>query len=144
MFDAQTDAFLQGRCRQVLSGAQVVSGLTEDPGVGEGAAADHDTVAADGEHPVDVFGRDDVAVADDGDLDHFFDLFQPMPIRLAGVSLAARAAMDRVDRRADDLFKTGQIFKKRGPVPVRDMVLDPAAAVDVDEIRAETLRAWSK
>src|SRR3989338_2822329 len=175
MFDAQTDAFFQGRCRQVLSGAQVVSGLTEDPGVGEGAAADHDTVAADGEHPLRVFRGDDVAVTNDGDRDHFFDLLQPMPIRLAGVGLAARAAVDgdrfgaglldharnvfdhdtagvppqtgfhgdrelgRFNGCLHDFFKAREIFQERGPVSVRDMVLDPATAVDVDEIRPETL-----
>ena len=58
----------------VGAGGQVLLNLAEDPGIGTGAAADHDGVAIGfADHADRVLGRDDIAVADHGDFDGGFD-----------------------------------------------------------------------
>ncbi len=78
----------------VAAGGEVLLNLAEDPGIGTGAAADHDGVAVGfADHADGVFGRDDIAVADHGDLDGGFDFGDAGPIGLAGVALLAGAGM---------------------------------------------------
>ena len=78
----------------MFSGVEVVVGLLEDPGIADGAASDHGAVAAEIEHGFYIFGGDDVAVGDEGEIGcGFFDFGEPGPVGFAGVALAAGAAV---------------------------------------------------
>src|ERR1017187_9298762 len=78
----------------VGAGGQVLLNLAEDPGIGTGAAADHDGVPIGfADHADGVLGRDDIAIADHGDPDGGLDGGDAVPIGLTGVALLAGARM---------------------------------------------------
>ena len=77
---------------------QIVADFLEDPGAPEGGAANHDGIyAIFVEGPLGIFGRGDVAIADDGDMDAGVapDLADEGPVGRACVHLTARPAVDR-------------------------------------------------
>ena len=88
------------RCRRRwLLGRGVLRDLAEDPGVGGRGAADHDGVAAGGvDHGGGVFGRADVAVADDRNVDGVLDGGDVLPAGLAGVAVLAGAGVQGARR----------------------------------------------
>ena len=78
-----------------LFGGGVLGDLAEDPWIRGRGSADHDGVAVRGvDHGGCVFGRADVAVADDGNADRVFDGGDVLPAGLAGVSVFAGAGVE--------------------------------------------------
>ena len=74
--------------------ARYCSNLAEDPGIGTGAAADHDGVASGfADHAHRVLRRDDIAIADHRDFDGGFDFGDAAPIGFTGVPLLASTRM---------------------------------------------------
>src|SRR5579859_2527461 len=73
-----------------------IAGLSEQPGIAEGTACDHDARACGMiAHGDDVLGRADVAVPDDWDVERADDFPDFVPVRRALIHLRARARMER-------------------------------------------------
>src|SRR5438093_1258925 len=88
--------FLQRRRGQKVPGLQIVAHFAQNPGISDGRAADHYCVTAGvPQHSLRIEGIPDVAIADHRDLDSFFDVGDPAPIRAALESLRGSAAMKR-------------------------------------------------
>src|SRR5262245_17535680 len=87
MIDATFNAIANPRLGQSLSGCQKMPGLFEDPRIPDGAAPDHDAVAAGFQHGLDVLWRRDIAIPDERYGNDLLDLLQPMPIGIAIVGL---------------------------------------------------------
>jgi len=82
------------RFRALRLARKQIPRLIEDPWLAEGAARDHDGVAAGlALHANRVLGRLDVAVADDRNRQRLFDGGDLVPVRVTGVHLRARARM---------------------------------------------------
>ena len=80
----------------VAAGLDVLQDLAEDPGIGGSRTADHQAVAAGLlVHANRIFRRENVAVADDGDLDGLLHLADQRPIGPAGVALRTGTSVDR-------------------------------------------------
>ena len=96
--------------------------LAENPGiVGRGASDHHGVASGFAQHAHRVFGRVDVAVADDGHAHGLLHIANDVPIGAPGVSLRARARMNG-DAFDADLF--GQARDFRG----NDAVFIPSGA----------------
>src|SRR5579872_172555 len=94
----------RSNCRAILLD------LAEDPRIRRSAAADHDGVASGlRDHGAGVFGRTDVAVADDGNLHGVFDGGDPLPSSLAAVAHLASAGVKRNGGESAILGHAGQL-----------------------------------
>src|SRR6185312_13104925 len=114
-------AILIGRL-VVAAGGRVLSDLAEDPGIGGGGAADHNSVAASlVDEGGGVFGRAHVSVADNGDGNCVLYGGDPLPARLTGVALLAGAGMQGDGSKAGLLRDAGQLH-------ANDVVVVPAEA----------------
>src|SRR6185312_508074 len=72
----------------------VLGDLAEDPRIRRRRATDHDGVAAGGvDHRGRIFGRTDVAIADDRNLHGILDRGNVLPARVAGVAVFAGACV---------------------------------------------------
>ena len=80
----------------IASRGKILLDLAEDPWIRRSGAADHHCIAARFTHHANrVLWRDDVAIADHGDISHRGFYFRDSrPIRLAAITLFARARME--------------------------------------------------
>ena len=105
--------------------------LVEYPGASEGGATYHDSIDAIAlEGLLSLFGRGDVAVADDGN-GHAgigFDESDVRPVRFARVHLCSCAAVDGQSLDAAVLQAFGQINNKRRSVGQEEVLLVPSQA----------------
>src|SRR5262249_45311326 len=86
---------LSGQCQPLA----VLLNLAENPGIRGSAAADHYGMASCGcYHGTGIFGRADIAVSDDGNLDRVLHRPNPLPASIAAVALLASAGVES-DRR---------------------------------------------
>src|SRR4051812_31667252 len=83
-------------CRIIISDyGAVLLDLAENPRVAWGGAADHNGVAASlRDHGAGIFGRADIAIADDGNLHGVFNGGDPFPASVPAVSLLAGAGVE--------------------------------------------------
>src|ERR1700680_4642267 len=108
--------------RVVPASGGVLLHLPKNPGIGGGGAADHDGVAAGfADHALGVFGRVDVAIADDGNFHRLLHGGNDTPVGGACVALNARARMD------SDAFDA-EAFRHFGDLDGNDGVFVPAGA----------------
>src|SRR3984957_10806804 len=83
--------------------------LPEDPGIRGRGSSDHHRVATSlRDHGAGVLRRADIAIADDGDLHRVFDRGNPLPARVAAVTLLTRARMERNGCEATGFRHAGQ------------------------------------
>src|SRR4029077_576972 len=76
--------------------------LAEDPWIGAGPAPNHYGIAARlAYHPQGIFGRPNIAIADDGYLHSLLDGANQAPTRRSAISLRARSGMYRNGLHAD-------------------------------------------
>src|SRR5206468_8121937 len=124
------EALLDRRMRALRAAHQKVVGLIEDPWLTEGAAGDHDCVAARlTMHSHGIFGGPDVAVADYGNRQRLLHGGDLLPARVAGVHLRSRARMERQRPRASVLAPAGDVDR------IAQLFAPTAANLDGDRQR---------
>ena len=101
----------------VAAGFYVLQDLAEDPGIRRSRTADHHSVAAGLLiHANRILRRENVAVADDGNLDGLLDLADQRPIGPAGVALRACTSVDRDGLQPAVLGDTRHLHRNDGLV----------------------------